>query len=73
VIGALVAAHQPHNLVGWALCAAGLCFTLGLISDPYAHYALVTSPGSLPGGVWVAWAGTLTLPPTSCWWWSCCR
>ena len=63
VVGALVAAHQPYNLVGWALCAAGLCFTLGLISDPYAHYALVTAPGSLPGGVWVAWAGTLTFAP----------
>ena len=55
VVGALVAARQPHNLVGWVLCAAGLCSTLGLASDAYADYALVTAPGSLPGGVWVAW------------------
>jgi hypothetical protein len=27
VVGALIAARQPHNLVGWVLCAAGLCFT----------------------------------------------
>jgi hypothetical protein len=59
VVGALIAARQPHNLVGWVLCAAGLCSSLGLASDAYADYALVTAPGSLPGGVWVALAGTL--------------
>jgi hypothetical protein len=63
VVGALIAARQPRNLVGWVLCAAGLCFTLQLASDPYARYALVTAPGSLPGGVWVAWAGTLSFAP----------
>ena len=31
---------------------------LALASDPYVGYA----PGSLPGGVWVAWAGSF-----SCW------
>ena len=63
VVGALVGARQPRNLVGWALCAVGVCFTLQLASDPYARYALVTSPGLLPGGVWVAWAGTLCFAP----------
>jgi hypothetical protein len=63
VVGALVAARQPHNPVGWVLCAAGLCFTLQFASDPYARYALLTSPGSLPGGVWVALAGTLCFAP----------
>jgi hypothetical protein len=45
------------------LCAAGLCSTLGLASDAYADYALVTAPGSLPGGVWVALVGTLWFAP----------
>jgi hypothetical protein len=63
VVGALIAARQPHNLVGWALCAVGLCFTLALAGDPYARYALLTAPGSLPGGVWVAWAGTMAFAP----------
>ena len=63
VVGALIAARQPHNLVGWVLCAAGLCSSLGLASDAYADYALVTAPGSLPGGVWVALAGTLWFAP----------
>jgi len=63
VVGALIAARQPHNLVGWVLCAAGLCSSLGLASDAYGDYALVTAPGSLPGGVWVALAGTLWFAP----------
>jgi hypothetical protein len=63
VVGALIAARQPHNLVGWALCAVGLCFTLALAGDSYARYALLTAPGSLPGGVWVAWAGTMSFAP----------
>jgi hypothetical protein len=63
VVGALIAARQPGNLVGWVLCAAGVCSTLGLASDAYADYALVTAPGSLPGGLWVAWAGTLWFAP----------
>ena len=64
---------QTATRLGWALCAAGLCFTLGLISGPYARYALVTSPGSLPGGVWVAWAGTLTFAPIFLLVVVCCR
>jgi len=40
-----------------------LCFTLQFVSDPYARYALLTAPGSLPGGVWVAWAGALCFAP----------
>jgi hypothetical protein len=63
VVGALIAARQPHNLVGWVLCAAGLSFTLGVVSEPYARYALVTAPGSLPGGAWGAWAGTWWFAP----------
>jgi hypothetical protein len=63
VVGALIAARQPHNLVGWVLCAAGLCSSLGLASDAYADYTLVTAPGSLPGGVWVALADTLWFAP----------
>jgi hypothetical protein len=63
VVGALIAARQPHNLVGWVLGAAGLCFTLGVVAEPYARYALVTAPGSLPGGEWVAWAGTWVFAP----------
>jgi hypothetical protein len=31
LVGALVAARQPRNPIGWELCALGLCFTLQLV------------------------------------------
>jgi class 3 adenylate cyclase len=55
VVGALVAARRPRNPVGWQLLAVGAFVVLGLFSDAYAGYALATAPGSLPGGLVVAW------------------
>jgi len=63
LVGGLIAARQPRNPIGWELCALGLCFTLQFSSDPYARYTLLTSPGSLPGGVAVALVGGLTFAP----------
>ena len=50
VVGALVASRRPDNPIGWIICAVGLTFALGSLSGEYATYALVTKPGSLPGG-----------------------
>jgi hypothetical protein len=50
LVGALVAARQPRNCVGWLLLAVGLCLTVSFASQSYARYVLVTAPGSLPGG-----------------------
>jgi hypothetical protein len=55
VVGALVAARQPRNSVGWLLLAVALCMTVRLVGESYAHYALITAPGSLPGGLYGAW------------------
>lgn len=63
VIGALVAQRQPDNPVGWILCTVGLFFALGSLSGEYATYALVTEPGSLPGGEVMAWLGVWIWPP----------
>jgi hypothetical protein len=54
VVGALVASRQPDNKVGWLLLAAGLCLALTSVGESYARYALVTAPGSLPGGLYAA-------------------
>jgi hypothetical protein len=59
VVGALVAARQPRNCVGWLLLAVGLCLTMSYVSESYAQYVLVTAPGSLPGG---RYASFLFLP-----------
>jgi hypothetical protein len=64
-VGALVAARQPRNPVGWQLLAVGALLTLGLPSDAYARYTLVTAPGSLPAGLPVALVGGLAFAPTS--------
>jgi hypothetical protein len=58
VVGALVAARQHRNPVGWQLLAVGVFGTASLFGESYARYALVTAPGSLPGalyGVWLGW------------------
>ena len=54
-IGALVASRQPKNTIGWIFCAMGLFSTSSVASAQYTIYALVSSPGSLPGGGTAAW------------------
>jgi hypothetical protein len=54
-VGALVASRQPKNTVGWIFCAMGFFSTYSAAGGQYAIYALVSSPGSLPGGGTAAW------------------
>src|SRR5829696_5069697 len=54
-VGALVASRQPKNTIGWIFCAIGLFSTASVASAQYAMYALVSRPGSLPGGATAAW------------------
>jgi hypothetical protein len=49
-VGALVAAHQPRNAIGWLFLLAGVAATLEDSLLGYATYTLVKDPGSLPGG-----------------------
>jgi hypothetical protein len=55
-IGALVVSRRPENPIGWIFCAVSLV-VFGLFAQQYAWYTLLTNPGSLPGGVWMAWVG----------------
>ena len=55
LVGALVAGRQPHNPIGWILCTIGLSAGLVSSTHEYAQYALWTAPGSLPGGLLMAW------------------
>jgi signal transduction histidine kinase len=55
-IGAFVASRRPANLVGWLVLVVGLGMSVFLLADEYAIRSLLVSPGSLPGGVFVAWA-----------------
>ncbi|HEY3232149.1 MAG TPA: TRIC cation channel family protein, partial [Roseiflexaceae bacterium] len=55
-VGALVAARRPANPIGWIFCAV-VSAIFGYAALQYGMYALVTQPGALPGGVWMAWLG----------------
>jgi len=63
-VGAIVASRRPKNLVGWILCGIGLLFGVEAFAEAYAYYTLAAGPGSLPGGVYMAWfsAELLWLP-----------
>ena len=62
VVGALVAARQQRNPVGWQLLAVGVFGTASLLGESYARYALITAPGSLPGGLYGTWLGWTYAP-----------
>ena len=55
LVGALISSRLPANPIGWVCLAIGLTLTLAIIAGEYAVYALQTRPGSLPGGVYIAW------------------
>jgi hypothetical protein len=54
-VGLLVALRRPENAIGWLFCAAGIPLALSSFSYAYATYALITAPGSVPGGSIAAW------------------
>jgi hypothetical protein len=54
-MGALIVTRHPRNTVGWISCLLPLGLTLAFFSGEYATYALLAEPGSLPGGVLMAW------------------
>jgi hypothetical protein len=62
-LGALIVARQPANLIGWSFVVAGLGLAFSAFATQYAIYALLTDPGALPGGDWLAWIPSwLTIP-----------
>ena len=57
LIGGLIARHHPTNPIGWLFCAGALLSLLAGVASEYARYTLLTRPGTLPGGIWMAWLG----------------
>jgi two-component system, NarL family, sensor kinase len=54
-VAAAIARRQPGHRLAWVLSGAGLGAAVTLFTYAYADYALVISPGALPGGVAVGW------------------
>jgi hypothetical protein len=48
VLGGFIASRRPENPYGWVWLGLGLSFALVVLAEPYAAYALVVEPGSLP-------------------------
>jgi hypothetical protein len=57
LVGVVVVGRRPDSRVGWLFCVIGLPSGLSCLGDQYGRLALVTRPGSLPGGAWAAWIG----------------
>ena len=56
IVGVVIASRRPENPIGWLFCLVGLSSVWEFFATEYAFYALVTQPGALPGGVWIAWS-----------------
>jgi hypothetical protein len=53
--GALIVSQQPCNPIGWLLAIIGYSIGVGALAAEYGFYAVVTDPGSLPGGILALW------------------
>jgi hypothetical protein len=56
-VGALVGSRRPENPIGWLFLSGAFVWILGELALEYGVYALITAPGKLPAGTWVAWFG----------------
>jgi hypothetical protein len=56
-VGALIGSRRPENPIGWLFCCGAFIWILGELALEYGVYALITAPGALPAGAWVAWFG----------------
>jgi signal transduction histidine kinase len=59
-LGLLLTTRMPHHRISWVIAGGGLWWGVSLLVSAYAVEALVTDPGSLPGGsaaaVFDSWA-----------------
>jgi hypothetical protein len=69
ILGGLIASRRPENPYGWVWLGFGLGLALFFFAEPYAAYALVVEPGSLPAPQTVVavlsmgWAASVTVLP----------
>ena len=47
-VGAVLAGRRPRHPVGWLMLALGLSVIVDGVTDGYARYGLLASPGSVP-------------------------
>jgi hypothetical protein len=64
VVGCLILARRPGNVIGWVFTAVGLLTMIGGLVEPHAEYAYVTRPGSLPAPLVADWVDGWIWDPT---------
>jgi hypothetical protein len=62
-VGGLIASQRPDNPIGWLFLMVGLSQGFDSFDTQYGRYALVTNPGSLPGGPFMVWMASWTFVP----------
>jgi hypothetical protein len=62
-VGGLIASRRPGNPIGWLFLIVGLSQGFDSFDTQYGRYALVTNPGSLPGGPFMVWMASWTFVP----------
>ena len=62
-LGLLVAYRRPRNPVGWIIAGASVTALASDFIESYAVYALITDPGSIPGGEVMAWVSNWIFIP----------
>jgi signal transduction histidine kinase len=55
LLGAFIVTRFPRHPVGWLFIAGGTCRGLAVAAEAWCVHALVTHPGSLPGGEFASW------------------
>lgn len=63
ILGALVAAREPRNSIGWLMCLASVSTALFTLPTDYAYDALVLRHGALPFGKPMLWFGSWAAIP----------
>ena len=63
VAGALIAARQPRNPIGWIFCGSSLALAVSAFGEEYGAYALFAEPGALPGGETMVWLAAWIFAP----------
>jgi signal transduction histidine kinase len=54
-LGALIITQRPEHHLGWLFCAIGLMGAIDSFAGNYALYALLVTPGGVPGGLAAGW------------------
>jgi hypothetical protein len=63
IAGAVIAAHQPRNPIGWIFCGSSLALAVSSLGEEYAGYVLFAEPGVLPGGETMTWLAAWIFSP----------